>query len=198
MSDWGGVHDGVITYKNGTDLEMPGNEHMIDKYLLLALAKGEICEEVINDKASRILRVCFRFGFFDRQQTIASIPNDDPSSVNVALNLAREGIVLLKNKNKILPLNSSKFKKIALIGTNANTYNTGGGSSKTTPFHFVSCFEGLKILDPNIEVSYTIGIPDLDYLSTKSVCYAGSDSANIGLKAEYYNNKDLAGMPRQF
>jgi beta-glucosidase len=196
MSDWGSVHDGLAAFKNGTDLEMPGNEHMIAKFLLPAFASGEISEKTIDDKVSRILRICIRFGFFDRPQTIAAIPQDDPESAKVALNLAKGGIVLLKNQDNILPLNITKIKKIAVFGPNADTYNVGGGSSRTEPFHYVSCLDGLKKLATNMEVNYTPGIPGINYLAAKSVFYTGNGSNTVGLNAEYFDNTELAGTPK--
>ncbi|MDR3653399.1 MAG: glycoside hydrolase family 3 C-terminal domain-containing protein [Paludibacter sp.] len=196
MSDWGSVHNGIAAFKGGTDLEMPGNSGMKPETILPALASGEISNETLNDKVSRILRICFRFGFFDHPQTIASIPNDDPNSAKVALKLAESGIVLLKNQDNILPLNISKIKKVAFIGPNADTYISGGGSSQTDPFHFVSTLEGFKQLAKNMEVNYTMGIPSLNYLSTKSVFYSSPGSTTIGLKAEYYDNRDLSGTPK--
>lgn len=195
MSDWGGVHDGLAAFKGGTDIEMPGNEHMVSKYLLPAFASGEINEKVLNDKVSRILRVCFQFGFFDRPQLIASIPNDDPNSANVALKLAEAGIVLLKNQDNILPL-SAKIKKIAVIGPNADIFNTGGGSSRTTPFHYVSCYEGLKQLAKGAEVNYLMGIPSFNYIASKSIFYTAPGSTTVGLQAEYFDNKELIGAPK--
>ena len=196
MSDWGGVHDGMAAFKGGTDLEMPGNSRMTPKLLLPAFTSGEITEKQINDKVSRILRICFRFGFFDHSQTIASIPLDDPQSAKTSLNLAQGGIVLLKNQDNILPLQSSKIKKIAFIGPNADTYNTGGGSSQVDPFHYVSALEGFKQNAKNMDIKFTMGIPSLNYLSSKSVFYTAPGSTTIGLKAEYYNNRDLAGNPQ--
>ena len=196
MSDWGGVHDGLAAFKGGTDLEMPGNSGMKPETILPALASGEISEKVLNDKVTRILRVCFQFGFFDRPQLISSIPNDDPASADVALKLAESGVVLLKNEGGILPLDASKIKKVAFIGPNADTYNTGGGSSRTEPFHSVSPFEGFKQLAKGVDVSYTMGIPSLSYLAAKSVFYTASSSTTPGLKADYYNNINLEGEPK--
>jgi len=196
MSDWGGVYDGLAAFKGGTDLEMPGDEQMIAKTLLPALASGTITEMELNDKITRILRVCFRFGFFDRNQTIATIPNDDPESAQVSLDLARGGIVLLKNQDNILPLNTKKIKRVAFIGPNADTYNTGGGSSQTDPFHSISTLEAFKKIAKNVKVDYTIGIPSLNYLSNKSVFYTAPGSKMVGLNAEYYDNKELAGTPK--
>lgn len=195
MSDWGGVHDGIAAFKNGTDLEMPGDEHMLPKVLLPALKNGEITEKDLNDKVSRILRICFRYGFFDRTQTDNKIPKDDPTSANVALRIAQEGIVLLKNQDNILPINPAKTKKIAFIGPNAKSFNAGGGSSQTEPFHFSTYYDGFKSAAKNAIVTYSMGIPSLNALSEQSVFYLESGSKTIGLKAEYFNNKTLSGIP---
>ncbi|KOP39863.1 hypothetical protein DBB36_04735 [Flavobacterium sp. WLB] len=195
MSDWGGVHDGIAAFKNGTDLEMPGDEHMLPTLLLPALKNGEIQETTLNDKVSRILKVCFSYGFFDQKQTDESIPKDDPKSAKVALKIAQEGIVLLKNENNILPINLAKTKKIAFIGPNANSFNAGGGSSQTEPFHFSSYYNGFKTAAKNSTVTYAMGIPSLNALSEQSVFYLEPGSQTVGLKAEYFNNKELSGIP---
>lgn len=197
MSDWGGVHDGVAAFKNGTDLEMPGNEHMLPKVLLPALKSGELSEALLNDKVSRILRICFQYGFFDRNQTLTAIPKDDPKSAATALKIAQEGIVLLKNQDNILPINPAKTPKIAFIGPNANSFNAGGGSSQTEPFHFITYYDGFKSLAKNATVTYTMGIPSLNSLSEQSVFYLESGSSVKGLKAEYFNNKTLSGIPTE-
>lgn len=196
MSDWGGVHNGIAAFKGGTDLEMPGNQQMTPQVILPALASGQISTKTLDDKVSRILRVAIRFGFFDRPQTIASIPKDNPENAKVALDIAEGGIVLLKNENHTLPINTSKVRKVAFIGPNADTFNAGGGSSLTDPFHFVSAFEGLKKEAKDMQVTYTMGIPNLSYLASKSVFYTGTDLMETGLTAEYFNNKDLSGTPK--
>jgi len=196
MSDWGSIHDGLGAFKGGTDLEMPGNDHMLPTVLMPALSKGEITEKTLNDKVRRILQLCFKNGFFDRAQQISSIPNDDPQNAQVALELARAGIVLLKNKANVLPLRSDKVKRIAVIGPNADIFNTGGGSSQTDPYHYVSTLQGLKRLAKGMEVNYAIGIPSLSYLAQKSVFYTGSNADTVGLTAEYFANKDLSGTPK--
>jgi beta-glucosidase len=195
MSDWGGIHDDLLAFKGGTDLDMPGSTKML-KTLMPFFTSGEIKEETLNDKVSRILKTAYKFGFFDRDQTIASIPKDDPTSAKVALELARGGMVLLKNEGSILPFNASKVKKVAFIGPNADSYNAGGGSSQTEPFHWTTPFKGFKAIAKDVHVSYTMGIPSLNNLSEKSVFYTEPGSSAIGLKAEYYNNKELSGAPK--
>jgi beta-glucosidase len=196
MSDWGGVHNGIAAFNGGTDIEMPGNEHMKSEVLMEALKKGEITQKMLNDKVRRLLRIFFRFGFFDRPQAIPSFPEDSDESAAVALDLAKGGIVLLKNENSILPLNLSKSKRVAFIGPNADTYNAGGGSSYTQPFHYTSTLKGFKEIAKDTEVTYTMGVPSLNYLSAKSVFYTARGSNEVGLKAEYFNNTSLNGTPK--
>ena len=103
MSDWGAVHSTLATVNDGLDLEMPTGE-FLNKEKLLPLAKaGTVNESTIDDKIRRILRVMFRLGLFDQ------IPSDKPLADgapqrSVALDVARAGIVLLKNENNTLPL----------------------------------------------------------------------------------------------
>ena len=93
----------------------------------------------------RQLRVGFEMGWFDHPQLDPSIPKDDPNSADVALDEAREGVVLLKNKDNLLPLDKAKIKQIAVVGPNGGHPVTGGGgSSYAKSFHAVSLVDGLK------------------------------------------------------
>lgn len=71
--------------------------------LLKAIETGLVREETIDLKVQHILQTLIAFGFFDRGQLDASIPEQDAVSREAALQLAREGIVLLKNDNDLLP-----------------------------------------------------------------------------------------------
>ena len=72
---------------------------------------------------------------------------------NVALDVARAGLTLLKNENAVLPLDKSKLKNIVVIGPNAErTPVGGGGSGYTTPFHSVSIVDGLRAAGIEVEV----------------------------------------------
>ncbi|RZK11079.1 MAG: glycoside hydrolase family 3 protein, partial [Flavobacterium sp.] len=67
MSDWSSTYNGVEAAKGGLDLEMSRAKHMNKKDVGLAIKNGIFEEEVINDKVRRILRIIFRFGFYDKQ-----------------------------------------------------------------------------------------------------------------------------------
>ena len=143
MSDFNAVYSGVAAANGGLDLEMRSGRFMNREILLPAIANGIVDEKTIDEKVQHILQLIFAYGFPDRAQLDPSIPEDNPSSNQTALDLAREGVVLLKNENNILPL---KKKNILVLGPHADKIPTGGGSGFVNPFHTVSVLEGFKQL----------------------------------------------------
>ncbi len=195
MSDWSATYDGVEAANGGLDLEMPRAKWMNRDIIIPAIKDGRVKEKTIDDKVRRILRIILSFGFFDNQQYDPSIPMDNPQAAAVALELAREGIVLLKNENNILPVKRDA-KRIAIIGPNANSYISGGGSSYTFPFHSVSLLEGIRSeVMKGTELLYSPGLPTLPETVSSSIFYTESGSQTRGLKAEFFNNTKLKGKP---
>lgn len=195
MSDWVATYDGVAAAKGGLDLEMPSGAFMNRENLLPAIQNGTLSEEVINDKVRRILRIIFRFGFYDTPYTMTEPLKPNPESENVALDLARGGIVLLKNEGNVLPL-SKNIKTIAVVGPNSNKYIAGGGSSYTEPFHYTSLLDGIKAAAPNATVNFIDNsIPQMEDYIASSPFYTGKGAKTRGLKAEYFKNKNLEGKP---
>lgn len=195
MSDWSATYDGVEAANGGLDLEMPRAKCMNRETLVPAIRDGKVSMEVIDDKVRHILRTIFRFGFFDNTQLDESIPLDNPEGAEVALDLAREGVVLLKNERGLLPLDASQVKSVAVIGPNAGSYIAGGGSSYTFPFHSVSLLQGLEQCGEDIDIIYAPGVPTLEETVAHSVFYTGPGSSERGLKAEYFSNTRLKGDP---
>ena len=195
MSDWSATYDGVEAANGGLDLEMPRAKCMNRDVLIPAIKDGRVSESTINDKVRRILRMIFANGFFENEQHDPSVPIDNPDGAAAALELAREGIVLLKNEGELLPVKSG-VKRIAVIGPNANSYISGGGSSYTFPFHSVSLLDGIREqAGDNIEILYSPGLPTLPETVQQSVFYTAPGSDVRGLKAEFYNNPRLRGEP---
>jgi beta-glucosidase len=181
MSDWDSTYDGVRAANAGLDLEMPSGKFMNRQNLLPALKAAVIKEQTIDDKIRRLLRVMFRFGFFDRPQEDPSLPKYSPDSRLVALTAAREGIVLLKNKGKLLPLDRSKVKSILVIGPNAHPAVTGGGgSSRVHPFRSVSALEGLtQIGGGGVKIFYEKGLDNERGVNPVSVGFAAKTDAVV-------------------
>jgi len=146
MSDWGAAHETLGVANGGLDLEMPSGKYMNPADLKPLIDSGQVSVATIDEKVRRILRLEVENGFLDRPQAIESTPKDDPRSAAVALRIAREAIVLLKNEHGALPLNAKRVKRIALVGPNAAGYVSGGGSSHVVPFHHVSVEEGLRLV----------------------------------------------------
>lgn len=140
ISDWGGTHDTEQAITNGLDLEMgTGTNGLDSKYgnsydayhlalpYLERLKDGRASMDVLNDKVRRVLRLNFRTAM-NSNKPFGSM--NSPEHNEVARKIATEGIVLLKNENKILPIDLEKTSKILVVGENAiKKMTVGGGSS---------------------------------------------------------------------
>ncbi len=134
MSDWGAVHD-VRDAAGGLDQESAGDMRpeagFFGKRLDAALADGTVPAARLNDMVRRILRSMFAVGLFEHPPVVSPVNYEADSAI--AQRAAEEGIVLLKNSNRLLPL-TGREKRIAIIGGFAeNGVLSGGGSSQVLP-----------------------------------------------------------------
>lgn len=188
MSDWTSVYSAVGAANGGLDLEMPKGRFMNPENLLPAIQNGTVTEETINLKVQHILQTLIAYGMLDKEQKDSSIPLDNPFSRQTALELAREGVVLLKNEENQLPLKG----KTAVMGPNAALIPTGGGSGFVTPFSTISVSQGLKNLKNKNVVMLT---DDVIYENIVHEFYTDNTRQTKGFKAEYFKNKTLSGAP---
>jgi beta-glucosidase len=196
MSDWGATHDGIAAANGGLDLEMPSAAFMNKQTLLPAIQRGEVRAATIDDKVRHILRKAMQFGFYDREQTDASVPAYSQEGREVALEEARSGMVLLKNERHLLPLETAKIKTIAVLGPDAYpAVIGGGGSSLTKPFNSVSYMEGISnYLGKRARVLYSVETAPLDPIANQTE-FVTVPGGSRGLKAEYFSNDELQGEP---
>jgi len=197
MSDWGAVHSSIPVANSGLDLEMPGPEFLNRRAMKAALASGEVSQATIDDKVRRMLRAFISMDFLERDQKRADLPLQSPVGEQVVLDTAREGMVLLKNKGRILPLDAGKIHRIAVIGPNGSpAIWGGGGSSFTQPFEPLSVLDAIKArAGGNVEVTYskgTEGIPAEVFRRSEFTTTDGKP----GLTAEYFDNRTLSGTPK--
>jgi beta-glucosidase len=152
---------------------------------------------VIDDKVRRILRLAQRFGWLDGKPVKdESLPLDNPQSFAVALEVAREACVLLKNEDKFLPLSTTRVKKLAVIGWHADPGVIGGGGCSSFPCnHRVSMLDGLReLLGDEVEIVHEAGPPPSRHPVFERALYRAPDGG-VGLKAEFYDNPRFAGPP---
>ncbi|MGB7759612.1 MAG: glycoside hydrolase family 3 C-terminal domain-containing protein, partial [Bryobacteraceae bacterium] len=199
MSDWWATYDGVAAANGGLDLEMPAGDHMNRATLLPAIEKGQVSLAAIDEKVRHILRLAVRFGWLDREQTDLGIPRDNFAGGRVALDAARESMVLLKNDVNLLPIDAGAVKTIALIGPNAYpAVPNAGGSAGVKPFAAVSFLEGLTgKLGARANVLWNAGLPDRRQIARGTEFTTEAAGGEPGLKLETFPNKDLSGAPSE-
>lgn len=155
ISDWGGVHNTDEAITNGLDMEFGswtnglnyGSSNAYDNYYLALpylqrIQSGKAGTKELDDKVRRILRLAFRTTM-DRNRPFGSILS--PEHYEAARRIGEEGIVLLQNKNALLPIDLNKARKIAVIGENAVKMMTvGGGSSSLKAEREISPLDGIR------------------------------------------------------
>ena len=212
VSDCGAVYDiykfhkvaegpaaaSAVAVKLGTDLECGNDYHS----LIEAVKQKLVKEEEIDVSLKRLFTARFKLGMFDPQTMVpyARIPieeNDSAEHRRLALQAARESIVLLKNQNGLLPLRKTQ-KKVAVIGPTADDLPVLLGNYNGTPSSYVTPLKGIeKKLPAQAQVTYEQGCNlaeagPIIRLVPSSVLSAGGSP---GLKAEYFANRNLEGAP---
>lgn len=131
MTDWWSVTDGENLAKSGQDLEMPHAIALKDARQLFA--DGKIKIEDIDRMTKSILRTYYSMKLSENKK----LPRQDAmysQHEEIALQTAREGIVLLKNEDAILPLSNS-VKKILVTGDFVETIAKGGGAAEVKGYN---------------------------------------------------------------
>jgi beta-glucosidase len=177
VSDLGGVESSLVkgahitdkieeavarAIEAGCDLD----DAFYEKSLPVAVRTGLVSEAVVNQALTRVLRVAFRLGALDPPEmvpyskigpeVIESQPHRD-----LALKTALESMVLLRNQNAFLPLDKNKLKSVAVIGPQADHFETGNYYGAKP--RIVSPVEGIRAkLGPAVKVEYAAGCDILD------------------------------------
>ena len=178
---------------SGTDVEC-GSEY---RTLPEAVKAGKITEEQINTSVIRLLKARFEVGDFDADNLVdwTAIPASCIASKEhkaLALEAARQGIVLLQNRGNILPL--QKSARIAVIGPNATDSlmlwgNYTGYATKT-----INILEGIKSLATDVKYIEGCGFTRNEQLVSRFGNFRTRDGGK-GMTATYWNNIDMKGEP---
>ena len=162
ISDWAAVHTSVNSLNSGLDIEMgtpkPFNEFFLADPLIQAVKNGEISEQEINKHVKRILQLMHTLKSMGKEERKQGSINTE-AHFKDAYTIASESVVLLKNDNNLLPLNTTKISNIAVIGANATKKNAlGGFGAGVKTKREVTPLEGLKNrLPENIKITFAEG-----------------------------------------
>lgn len=155
VSDWGGAHDTEQAVKNGLDMEFgswtnglsSGASNAYDGYYmahpyLKLIKEGKVGTDELNDKVRRILRLIYRTEM-NRNRPWGALNSE--AHYKAARRIGEAGIVLLKNKGNVLPIDLNKAERILVVGENAVKMMTvGGGSSSLKVEREVSPLDGIR------------------------------------------------------
>jgi len=190
------IHAGAVAVSAGTDVECAGPVY---KQLPESVRKGLISEDKINESLMRIIEGRISLGEMDDDALVPwtkipeSIINNNEHK-QLALQMAREVMTLLLNKNDVLPLSRS-VKKIAVIGPNADDKRLLWGNYNGTPINTITILDGIKtkVSEKNIVYDRGVDLTEKNYVET--VIGQSSIDGKAGIKATYWNNRELQGQP---
>lgn len=141
VSDWGSINEMVphgfakdrydasrFAANAGVSMDMEG--HCYDNHLEEAVKRGDVSEEILNGLVADVLRLKYRLGLFDNPYVDMDTANRyyAPESLEAARKAVEESAILLKNEGKVLPVDMSKVKKIAVIGPMADAQHDQNGT----------------------------------------------------------------------
>ncbi len=198
VCDWG-LSPPISTLQalqSGLNLEMPSGVHYNADNILPLIHSGQFSIAGINALVRPILRMIVAMRLINHTPHKSSIALNDLFSDHIAYEIEKQGAVLLKNKNQVLPLSAATHDVIVVVGPNArslakasgNSWNSlspfeGGGSSYTQPIvKPVSMFTAIKKLAPvGTDVVY---LPTVDSVTDQAILRkADAVIACVGLNA---------------
>jgi beta-glucosidase len=151
LTDWCGTRSTELAANAGLDVSMPWRggpgyyqNHLFGQPLLDAVEAGRVPKELVEDKARRVLRVVAFAGMLDGSG--GRLGAVEPANHKVALEMAEESAVLLKNDG-LLPFDRAAMKEILVVGPNADQFFCGpllGGSSGAPAKDEVTVLRGIR------------------------------------------------------
>jgi len=149
----------AVAVNKGCDL----NCGRVYESMKIAVEKGLLTEETIDKSVKRLMKTRFKLGMFDPEEEVPfyEIPfeaNDSQENRELARETARQSIVMLKNENKILPLNKEELDSVAVIGPNADSQPVLIGNYSGKASKYVTLVDGIhNALDDQTRVYYAEG-----------------------------------------
>ncbi|RVX67612.1 hypothetical protein B0A52_08141 [Exophiala mesophila] len=197
MSDWGGTNSLSQSVNAGLDLEMPGPPvHRTRHNVTSALQSGEISETTLNKRVEAVLHLLRRAGSFDNHEIPIEQAIDRPEHQRLIRKAGAEGMVLLKNEKKILPLDKSTVKSIAMIGLAKQYLGHGGGSASVKSHRKITPYQAFEdCLGSSVELNYAQGARIIKSLPVFGADNVFDDAGVAGFTLRVTRRSDKDGGP---
>ncbi|MFD3945723.1 glycoside hydrolase family 3 protein [Streptomyces sp. NPDC058579] len=163
VSDWMAARSTKGDIEGGLDVAMPGPQTVYGEALAAAVRAGEVEESLVDAAVRNVLRLAARVGALEGAPAVVTEPPATIDGDALAREVARRGVVLVRNENGALPL---KNGTVALSGAAARDARVlGGGSAQVFPDHTVSPLDGLTAALADGALTFTIGADPSDELT---------------------------------
>jgi beta-glucosidase len=181
-------------YRNGLNTE--------PDEIVEGVENGVLPLEVLDQALVRLFTARMKLGMFDPYETLpwASITKDDfdtPEHRAKSREMAQASMVLLKNEGNLLPINGDP-KRIAVLGPNADSFDTLVGNYYGTPSNPVTVLDGIRARYPNSVIDYVQGtglIGQAEEPVGGEMFCVDAGCSQAGLTVEHFDGRDLAGNP---
>ncbi|KAL4907726.1 hypothetical protein BDW74DRAFT_189166 [Aspergillus multicolor] len=188
ISDWFATKSTAASINAGLDLEMPGPTVFRGQRLMNAVREELVEEKTIDESAARVLALVEA-----AKDSVSGAPERSeirPETNALALRIASEGIVLLKNEHHVLPLDMRLAPKIAVIGVPAaEPVISGGGSASAPPQYVQRSLECLRTAHPVPSlVQYVRGVNTNRIVPIVPLAQTESHGGEPGFDIAYYNS----------
>ena len=170
----------------GLDVDMPWGHYSDVPFgakLATAVEEGKVPMEVLDEMVRRLLQVRYNIGKMGGDNDKPAPQVNTPDHQQVALDMAREGITLLKNDNNLLPINPDRIKNVVLIGPSVNrrfdVLGLGGSSGAQSPFE-TTVLDGFRTrLGDNVNITTIPLTGEAEFVTLSG------DRLNGSLKIDY-------------
>lgn len=194
----------AVAFKAGMDLicgDYRNNMTTEPENIVSAVNTGLLPQDVVDRALERLFTARYRLGLLDPVSAspyagITAADNNTPAHRATSLQMARESMVLLKNDKGLLPLAAPKT--IAVIGPNADSYDTLVGNYYGRPTDPVTVLDGIRERFPDARIVYAEGTgligPAQPPVPDAALCLDVKCRAQ-GLKAEFFPGHEPVGQP---
>jgi beta-glucosidase len=197
ISDWVSIYSAEKAYRAGLDMDMPWARHFGDS-LLHMLRNNHLPLAPLDDKVRRILHVKNQLSQKNERETDSTLYAERViDHQKLAKEIAAASMVLLKNKEHLLPLNLEETENIAVIGPNADVARIPNrGSVNVEPPYRISPLQGIyEMMGDSSKVTYAKGCELIETPYFSEGVKVTSARGEPGFDVSFYPNQHLAGEP---